>query len=137
MAWIGKVKERLKIISIAVLFNTIANIILINSIWVYGAALATSIWWVLIWILSEYYLGKNFMVIFDWKFLTKNIFYMWLLSIFLYHFIEPIFIGMSRLDSALLLSVISLIWFLIFWILNKNEFKFFILEIKKLKKWTS
>jgi O-antigen/teichoic acid export membrane protein len=137
MAWIGKVKERIKVILIAIIFNIVANIILIKIMWVYWAALATSLWWLLIWILSEVFLGKDFKVSFDWKFLTKNIFYMWLLSIFLYYFVEPSLEWLSRWYSAFILTIISIIWFSIFILINIKEFKFFTLEIKKLKKWTT
>lgn len=134
MAWIWKVKDRVKIILIAIVFNTILNIILINLIWVYWAALATSFWWILIWILSELYLWKKYYVWFDYKFLTKNIVFMWLLGVFSYSFIVQFFEWISRLNSLFYLTIIWIIWFSLFIVINLKEFKYFILEIKKLKK---
>ena len=135
LAWIWKIRERVKIILIAIIFNTTLNIILINQIWVYWAALSTALWWILIWILSEYYLWKKFFVWFNIKFLTKNIVLMWLLWFFSYSFIVIIFEWLWRWNSLIIMFFISIIWFIIFGLINLKEFKFFILEIKKLKKW--
>jgi len=133
LAWIGKIKVRVKIITIALFFNFIANLLLINIIWVNWAALATWLWWIIIWLLSEYYLWKKYLVSLDYKFLTKNIILMWLLWVFLYYFISPIFEWLWRWISFLLLSLIWIIWLGIFGLINLKEFKGFILEVKRLK----
>ncbi len=135
LAWIWKIKERVKIIFIAIIFNFIMNIVLINSMWVYWTALATWIWWVLIWVLSEIYLWKKFFVWFDYKFLTKNIVFMWLLGFLSYNFIVPIFELLWRWYSFILMFIIWILWFIIFGLINLKEFKYFILEVKKLRKW--
>jgi len=134
LAWIWKIKIRVKIITIALFFNFIANLLLINIIWVYWAALATWLWWILIWLLSEYYLWKKYLVNLDYRFLTKNIILMWLLWVFLYYFINPIFNWLWRWISFWLLSIVWVLWFGIFGLINFREFKVFILEIKKIKK---
>ncbi len=132
-AWIWQIKTRVKIISIALVFNFILNLILIKYIWVYWAALATWLWWILIWLLSEYYLWKKYLAIPPYKFLTKNIIFMWLLWVFSYYFINPIFDWLSRWISFWLIFIIWIIWFGIFGLINFREFKGFILEVKKLK----
>ena len=133
-AWIWQIKTRVKIISIALVFNFILNLILINYIWVYWAALATWLWWILIWLLSEYYLWKKYLVNLDYKFLTKNIILIWLLWIFSYYFINPIFQWLSRWISFWMMFIIWILWFGIFGLINLKEFKGFILEVKRLKK---
>ncbi|MCH2188529.1 oligosaccharide flippase family protein, partial [Candidatus Gracilibacteria bacterium] len=65
MAGIGKIKDRVKIISIALVFNFIMNFILIQHIGVYGAALATGMGWILIFVLSEIFLRKHYLIKFD------------------------------------------------------------------------
>ena len=143
LAWIWKVKERLKIMLIALVFNFFWNIILINWIdfinfkwiWVFWAALASAFGWVLIWILSEIKLWKKYFSHFDYKFLIKNIFFLWLLWFFSYYFVNPIFLDLSRINSLFIMIIIWIIWFWLFWILNFKEFKGFILEIKRLRKW--
>jgi len=125
MAWIWKVWERVKIIFIAVVFNFIMNLILINLLWVYWAALATWIWWILIWILSEYFLWKEYKTKFNYKYLLKNILIMWTIWIFTFKFILIYFEWLSRINSMLLLTVFSIIYSWIFVIFNYSEFKFF------------
>jgi O-antigen/teichoic acid export membrane protein len=137
LTWIWKVKERVKIIFVAIIFNFILNIILINYIWVYWAALATWIWWFLIWVLSEYYLGKNFKVDFKLKYITKNILLLWIIWVALYNFILPLFEWIWRLNSFLLLLVITIIYFWIFVLINYIQFKFLINEVKKIRKKTN
>ena len=141
MAWIWKIKDRVKIIFIAVIFNFITNLIFINLIWVYGAALATWIWWLLIWVLSEYFLWKKYLganwgynVWFEYKILLRNIIFMWLLWFFSYYFINPIFEWLSRWVSFWLFCLISGIWFLMVGIINLKKFRSFILEVKKFRK---
>ncbi|MDQ7010103.1 MAG: oligosaccharide flippase family protein [Candidatus Gracilibacteria bacterium] len=142
LAGIGKVKERLKIILIALLFNFILNIILINGleiinfegIGVEGAALATGFGWLLIWILSEIKLGKKYFSHFDYSFFTKNIIFLGLLGLFSYCLINPLFNDLSRIKSFGLLFIIGTTWFILFFIINRNDFKSFIGEIKKIKK---
>lgn len=135
IAWIGKVKQRAKIIAIAICINICLNYIFITSIWVYGAALATWMGWVCIWLMSEYVLGKKFYVPFDFVSLGKNIivtFWMWYLS---YIYLTPIFTDISRPIGFWYMLIIWILWFSIIALINKNEFLYFISEIKKLRKW--
>jgi O-antigen/teichoic acid export membrane protein len=134
MAGIWKIKDRVKIIFIAVIFNFIMNVILIKSMWVYWASLATWIWWVIIFILWEYFLWKKYRINFDSILILKNIFFIWILWFFIYYLILPIFEWLNRINSLWLLSLIWILWFMIIIIINIKEFKFFILEVKKLRK---
>ncbi len=135
LAWIWKIKIRVKIITIALIFNFFTNLIFINLIWINWAALATWIWWILIWSLSEYFLWKKYLVSFNYKFIIKNLFFIWILWILSYYFINPLFEWLNRLTSLWLLTIIWILWFSFFGIINFKEFKIFFLEIKKLKKW--
>jgi len=132
-AWIWRIKERLKIISIALVFNFVLNIILIKQMWVYWAALATSLGWVLIWLLSEIKLWKKYFSHFDYRYLTKNIIFLWLLWGVCYYYINPVFEWLSRWESFWVMAIIWIIWFTLFSAINLKDFKGFILEIKKLK----
>lgn len=135
LAWIGKVKQRMKIIFSAVIFNAILNVILIHVIWVAWAALATWIGWIFIWILSEYTLWEKYSSSFQYKFLVKNIVCLWVLWILFYFFVTPLFEWLSRIHSFLLMGIIWIIWFTLFGILNWKEGKSFIGEIKRIRKW--
>jgi len=142
LAGIWRVKERLNIILTALAFNFIANIILINWldiidfkwIWVYWAALATWFGWILIWFLSEIKLWKKYLSNFDYAFFTKNMIFLWLLWLFCYYLINPLFNDLSRLSSFWFLFIIWIVWFLLFWIVNYKSFSGFILEVKRLRK---
>ncbi len=133
MAGIWKVKERVKILSIAIIFNTILNFIFIEWIWVVWAALATAFGWILIFVLSEIKLWKKYRVIFDFKSFIKNIIWLWAWAIWFYYFWIPFFENLGRIESFGLLFLFSVIWFWYFIGINYSMFKSFILEIKKLK----
>jgi O-antigen/teichoic acid export membrane protein len=131
LAWTWKIKERFKIVLIAIVINFITNLILINYIWVYWSALASWIWWFIIRILWEYYLWKQFYTPFNYKYLFKNIIFISIIWIISYFYIIPLFDNLSRFTSFLYLFIISIVWFSIFAFINKNEFKYFIFEIRK------
>jgi hypothetical protein len=123
----------MKIILAAIVLNTILNIILIHTIWVSWAALATWIGWIFIWVLSEITLWKKYATIFNYNFLIKNIAFMWVLWIILYYFITPLFEWLSRWNSFVFMWVIWLIWFSLFWLINWKELKWFIWEVKRIR----
>jgi len=133
MAGIGKIKERVKIIFIAVAYNCIMNILLIQYIGVSGAALATWTWWILIWLLSEYFLGKKYTTSFEITSTCKNLLCIWGVALVSYHVILPYLVDMGRLKTLWILSIIMCIWFCVFWVINYSRFKIFISEIRKLK----
>ncbi|MDD3645892.1 MAG: oligosaccharide flippase family protein [Candidatus Gracilibacteria bacterium] len=132
LASIGKIKERLKIVSIGIIFNFITNIILIKLIGVYGAALATSFGWVLIWFLQEKVLGNEYKTNLDFKFIFNNLSIMTIVGTIIYFFSGNL-VNISRVDSLIYLFIIGLIYFGLFVIINYKEFRFFILEIKRLR----
>lgn len=128
-----KVKERLNIILIAIIFNTILNYILLKYMWVVWAALATWCWWILIYILSEVKL-KEYHYDFDYKYLFKNILIFWIIW-YLMHIFLLVFFTWVKLHDLLLLACISLVYFSIYVIVNIWDFKYFYNEIKLIKNW--
>lgn len=131
----GKVKERLNIILIAIVFNTILNYILLKTIWVVWAALATWLGWLLIYVLSEFKL-REYHTAFDYKYLAKNILVFSVVWIFMYLFLNPIFDSMNnRVYEFFLLVFISIIYFSIYFLVNILDFKYFYKEIKAIKSW--
>ncbi len=132
---IWKVKYRFYITLIAIIINTILNVILLNYIWVAWAALATGIGWLCIWIMSEIVLWKKYFHIPNIPFLLKNTIGMWLISLLSYHVVTPYLPGFSRWESLFLILWISAIWLLCVSIINFHECKQFIWEIKKLRIW--
>lgn len=155
LAGIWRVKERVKIILIAIVFNIIMNFILINSIGVYWAALATWFGWLLIYILSEVTLWKKYFIWFDYNNIFKNLINLWVFWIWIIYLLEDFiwikfytfniwvnwlnlkkyFLENWRLESFWYLTLFFIIWLWIFIWINYNQFRIFILEIKKLKRW--
>ncbi len=133
MAGIWKIKERVKILAIAIVFNTILNIVFIKLLWVAWAALATAFGWILIFTLSEIFLWKKYKVNFDfWNFL-KNIVFLGIFGILFYFFWMGFFENLDRWQSFWVLFLFSIIWFWFFALINYSMFRGFILEIKRLK----
>ncbi len=131
----GKVKERLNIILIAIVFNTITNIFFIKTIWVAWAAIATWLWWLLIYVLSEIKL-KEFYTPFDYKYLLKNILVFSVVWVLMYVFLNPLFDSINnRIYEFFLLVFISIIYFSIYFFVNIWDFKYFYKEIKAIKSW--
>lgn len=130
----GKIKQRLKIILKALVFNIITNLIFIYIFWVAWAALATWFWWVLIWYLSEKELTE-YKTPFDKNYIWKNIAVFWVIWILMYIFIVPFINNINnRVNLLILLSLISIIYFSIYVIFNLKDFKYVLNEIKKNKK---
>ncbi len=133
-AAIWKVKERLNIIIIAIIFNTILNYFLIKSIWVAWAALATWCWWILIYVLSEIKL-RDFDVWFDIKYIFLNLLVFSVVWVVLFYQIVPILNNLwGKLAEISILWVIWILYFILFFIINFKEFRYFISEIKSLRK---
>jgi hypothetical protein len=140
MAWIWKVKERVKIVTIAIVFNFITNIIFIKLFeywwiwWVNWAAVATWFWWILIWIMSEKELWETYKTKFEYWILWKNIFTMWLIWTFSYFYLLPVFSWLGRLNSLFYMLIFTICYFSLFTIVNLKEFMLFLWEIKKFRK---
>lgn len=134
MAGIGKVRERVYIVLIAIFCNIILNLIGIHYFWVSGAALATGIGWLIIVILSEYYLWKDYRIWFEIKFIGKNILILTWLGFVLYMFIQPLLVWFTRIESFLSLLCIGAIFFCIFSLMHINYYKILYKEIKNLKR---
>lgn len=130
----GRVKERVKIISWAILANMITNYFLIKWIWVAWASLATWLGWLLIYVLSEKLLFKEYKISYDFSFISKNIILSAILWALTWFFIIPLFDWLARWISFMYLILYTLIFIWFFWVLNKQEFSMFIWEIKKIRK---
>jgi len=128
-----RIKERLKIILITIIFNSILNYILLKTIWVMWAALTTWLWWVLIFVLSELKL-RHYNTKMDILYLSKNIAFFSILWVIMHLFIVPLFSNINnRLYEFIFLFIISIIYFWFYFIINYNDFKWFISEVKKQK----
>lgn len=134
MSWIWKVRYKLNIMLIAIISNIISTYILIKYMWVVGASLATWLWWVIIWILSDYYLWKDYKIKYEIKTIIKNICVFTIVWIWSYYFIAPNLLSYKRLEVLFIVLIIWLFYIFIYLFTNYNEIKWFINEIKNVKK---
>lgn len=129
----GKIKERLKIILKALGFNIITNLIFIYTLWVAWAALATGLWWMLIWYLSEKEL-KEYHTSFDIKYIGKNIAFFSGIWLVLYYLILPYFWNIeNRWYMLIWLAIISIFYFIIYIFFNLKDFKYLYNEVKRVR----
>lgn len=135
MAWIWRAKERLKIVSIAIVFNFFLNIIMIKFMGSAWAALSTWLWWTLILILFERDLWKGFYVDLNIKLIFTNLICFSLLWFLFYRYMTWLIEHLGRLEIFWFLFLFVLIWLWFFILINYKLFKGFILEVKKLKAW--
>ncbi len=125
---LAKLKIKLFITLIAIGINWVLNFILLQYIWVFGAALATWLWWFLIWWMSEYFLGKDFRTVPNYQILFKNISLLLILSVVLFFMNQLTAINSSRLWELLQLIPLMFLFLFLFISVNLKEFK----SLKKL-----
>lgn len=133
LAGVGRIQERVKILLVGLIFNVILNIILIHYYGVFGSALAVGLSWIPIWYLSDR-TTRMYSHGFDFAFFLKNLVLTVIIGALSWYFLAPLFIGMLRIQGLLLLIGIAIITVLPFVVLNLNEGKMFLGELKKMKK---
>lgn len=133
LAWLGRVKERIRIISYAIISNIILNFILLHMLWVWGAALATWFWWILILFLSEKTLGKEYSVHINVTTLFWNISIFSVLGYFGYLWGNTLLHSISRFADLWVLVCILFIWTLVYIAINKSFFLNLLHTIKNIR----
>ncbi len=137
LAGMGKVKQRAKIISIALLTNIILNLIFIQFRGTIGVIAATMISWIMLFFMSYKLIDKEKEILFNWTYLIKNTFVIALICILLYYFKDKIFIleDIYRYKNLLYLVLISL-WYYVC-ILGTNYKSIVVIkkEIHQIRKW--
>lgn len=133
LASIWKVKERVVIISYAIIINFILNLVFIKLLWVVWSALATWIWWIYIRYMSEIKLWFEYKSKFNLKYVFKNIIFLSLIWVIIYFILPKEFTSISRIYLFFEVIVISIIYFICYLFINYWDFKFLILEIKRLR----
>jgi len=133
MSWVWYIKQRVYIIFAAIAFNIITNIILIQYFWVAGAALATWMWWVLIWLSTEYVLRIDFPAQLDYSSTIKNIIVMSTAWIGAYS-LGQYFIVDSRVFSLIILWWYFILFLWVFLYINKYELRSFINQVRLMRR---
>lgn len=136
LAGMWKIKERVNMMAIWIIFNVLSILILTRFLDIYGIALSNWLTNLLLFVLCLYYLKKlDIKIILDWKFLLKNLIYCIIFALFSWFFILDMFVAFSNrwllLLNLFIVWIIYLIWMLL---INFQEVRMFIYEIKKITK---
>lgn len=139
LAWLGRIKERFKVLLISLIINISCNILVLfvfnlGLYWV-SLVLALSrivqfIWWLI-------YIRKEHPFHFDWKFFFKNILIIWVLCL-LFRWIKNIstlfYPNQNRRQLLFMLAWICVIYAWIITWFNRWKIKLLRNEVKKVRK---
>lgn len=128
-----RVSTKLKITSIALWINIVLNIVLLNMIWVAWAALATGIWWLIIFLLSEFSLRREYSNSYNLKSIWYNFLLLLSMSVSSYIILGNYFMELSRVWTLLAMLGFGILWGLLFSLLNRSYLTALFIEIKKLR----
>ena len=114
--WMWKIRCKLYITLIACLWNAFLNIIFLSLLWVAGAALATGIGWVCIWIMSERCLPQKYHILNHYQDILslKSILLLFFLATISYMFGKDIWENLWRSETFLMLWIYTSIWAILF-----------------------
>lgn len=130
LAGMGKVKERVKILAIAVCINVVGNILFMLGFgrWLPGAIAATIIWWLLMFFLTRRVIQNHYKFFFDRWFLIKNTIVIVLLSFWLRYYsgkidwsidtpwaIRIVYLGTMVLIYGCILAITNYKSFVVLW----------------------
>ena len=138
LAGLGKVKERVKVLWIALLVNVIINILLLYvfKIWLIWAVIAMIIWRIILrwWSLKP--IQKHLKISFDWRFFIKNFIVIWVLTGIFFGIKNKYMIldNTARWDNIMYLLVAVVMYYIILAGINHKSIKLLIKEIKSMKK---
>ena len=136
LMWLGHSWQRTLILVFVLIFNIILNLILIPTIWVIWAGLATGLSWMLIAIASFRLLNRNIDIKIDWLFYLKNLIIIWILGGLLFYYKDMIFVldDVYRFQNLAYIIIIGISYYLILAGFNINQLKYFYKQLQKFKK---
>ena len=138
MAWLGKVKQRVKILAWWLLVNIALNLLLI--VWLgwglVGAVIAIAASWIVLWWFSLYEVNAFQKITFDWGFFIKNFVLTIVLSLVVYIVSSKIFILQDAMIMTNLwyLLAIGLVYCCIIAAFNYKSVKLLMHEVRGMNK---
>ena len=134
LAGMGKVKQRAKIIAIALLANIVLNFIFIHLRWIVGVIAATIISWIMLFVMSYRLVNKQREIIWDRWYVIKNLLVIIVLSTIIFLYKNNIFVleDSDRYKNLIYFVLIGVGYYLIIGLINWWNIKLFIKEIKKI-----
>lgn len=97
LAGVGRIKERVKILGVGLIFNVILNLVLIHLYGVVGSALAVGLSWIPLWYLSDRS-TRMYSNGFDFVFFIKNLVLTFIIGGISWYFLTPLFTNITRVQ---------------------------------------
>lgn len=135
LAGMGKVKQRAKMIGIALITNIILNFIFIQFWWTIWVIAATMISWIMLFIMSYSLMNKTREIHFNRWFFIKNICITWIVTWIFFLIKSRFFVleNTSRYSNIFYLFIAILIYYGILAVINHQNIRFLIKEIKSIR----
>lgn len=135
LAWLGKIKERVKVLIISVILMILTSILWIMLIGIYGAILGFVVWEITLFVLSYFLLEKQISFTLNYKFIVKNISLMLLLGCMIRYFKNKIFVldDIMRHQNLWRLILLWVFFYLSVSILNRRKLLVLKREINRLR----
>lgn len=123
LSWLWKVREKVKILLITILFNIISNMILINRIGTVWAIITTVICWIFMFVASLMIVNKQYAVSFNFRFFIKNVLFISVFIALIYYLKGDIFVidNAYRYSNLLYLILIWICYYIYLWLVNYKE----------------
>lgn len=140
LAWLWKVKQRVKIIAVGFFVNLLSNIILvwICKIGLLWAVISMWLWRIILRYLSFKVIDHHQKIVIDWKFIIKNLSIILILSSISLVIKDSLFILHDTYHQRFLniwyLTGIVIIYYGIIALINYKNIQLFIREVRALKK---
>ena len=136
LAGLWKIKERVKILWLALLTNVIINFICMTifNLGLIWPILSTILWRLIMRFFSFRIINKNQAISFDIKYIIKNILIIWIITTIFYLIKGNFFIinNVYRFNNIMYLWIGMIIYFAILWLSNYRSIKNAIKETKKI-----
>ncbi len=136
LAAMWKVKQRTYIMLVAIVFNIVLNLILLQTIWVVGAIIATVVSWIVMLVLSMRILDKKYNAKLEYSFIFKNLALFVVLWMIIF-ILKDNFLVLDNDYRYVNFITLAVTWLVFYWIIagfNYKKFAFLKKEIKNLRK---
>jgi O-antigen/teichoic acid export membrane protein len=138
LAGLWKIKERVRVLWIALLINILSNVLLVYVLWYWltGAVISLIIWWIVLRRLSFRLVNNHLKITFDWMFFVKNTSIIAILSLIAYMAGNRVIVfeNFMRYQNIAYLAIILLLYCCIMIAFNFGSIKLLMHEIKLTKR---
>lgn len=132
LAWIWKIQDRVKTLSVWLVINLTLNILLIPKLGASWSSLAVWLSWIPIFYLSHYF-TRDYFNWFDWKFFFKNIIATFVLSTVIYFISRGFLVDKTKIQMLILILIMWVLYIIPIILLNLKEWKLFFGELKRIR----